>query len=328
MKNKIKNAKGITLLALVVTIVIIIILATVTISAVFGDNGLIKKAQEAKDMTSNSIIAEQEAMNKLEQELSEALGENPRATNIYVFLYDDGTLTFGTQNQKIEGKTVLKEYGNIKGKEYSLWIEDDVGKTNTPWFEDVALITKVNFVDEIVPISTTCWLAGCANLTGFQNIENLDTSEVKNMESMFNGCVNLTSIDLSNFDTSNVTGMHVMFANCSSLTSLDLSSFNTSNVTYMDNMFLSCTKLTEINGLEKFNTNKVNKMAGMFARCSSLTSIDLSSFNTSNITNMENMFLYCTNLTTIYVGVNWDLSNVENTTNMFVGCGTSTTTPK
>ena len=41
--------KGITLIALVVTIVVLIILATVSILAVFGDNGIIARAQKAKD---------------------------------------------------------------------------------------------------------------------------------------------------------------------------------------------------------------------------------------------------------------------------------------
>ena len=51
MKKKIKNKqeKGITLIALVVTIVVLIILATVSILAVFGDNGIIARAQTAKD---------------------------------------------------------------------------------------------------------------------------------------------------------------------------------------------------------------------------------------------------------------------------------------
>ena len=41
--------RGITLIALVVTIVVLIILATVSILAVFGDNGIIARAQTAKD---------------------------------------------------------------------------------------------------------------------------------------------------------------------------------------------------------------------------------------------------------------------------------------
>ena len=44
-----KNNRGITLIALVVTIVVLIILATVSILAVFGDNGIIARAQTAKD---------------------------------------------------------------------------------------------------------------------------------------------------------------------------------------------------------------------------------------------------------------------------------------
>ena len=49
--KKLRNdrQKGITLIALVVTIVVLIILATVSILAVFGDNGIIARAQTAKD---------------------------------------------------------------------------------------------------------------------------------------------------------------------------------------------------------------------------------------------------------------------------------------
>ena len=49
--KKLRNNRqnGITLIALVVTIVVLIILATVSILAVFGDNGIIARAQTAKD---------------------------------------------------------------------------------------------------------------------------------------------------------------------------------------------------------------------------------------------------------------------------------------
>ena len=41
--------KGITLIALVVTIVVLLILAGVSVNAIFNENGLIKKAQEAQN---------------------------------------------------------------------------------------------------------------------------------------------------------------------------------------------------------------------------------------------------------------------------------------
>ena len=44
-----KRENGITLIALVVTIVVLLILAGITISLVFGSNGVIKKAQEANE---------------------------------------------------------------------------------------------------------------------------------------------------------------------------------------------------------------------------------------------------------------------------------------
>ena len=46
-----KRQKGITLIALVVTIVVLLILAGITISLVFGSNGVIQKAQDSKEQT-------------------------------------------------------------------------------------------------------------------------------------------------------------------------------------------------------------------------------------------------------------------------------------
>ena len=71
--RKIKNntENGITLIALVVTIVVLIILATVSINVVIGQNGLIEKAKQAKELYEKSAKAENTAMdevvNKMEQ---------------------------------------------------------------------------------------------------------------------------------------------------------------------------------------------------------------------------------------------------------------------
>ena len=54
-----KRENGITLIALVVTIVVLLILAGITISLVFGSNGVIKKAQEANENTKIAQVREQ-----------------------------------------------------------------------------------------------------------------------------------------------------------------------------------------------------------------------------------------------------------------------------
>ena len=46
MKRNLRNQKGITLIALVVTIVVLLILAGVSIGTLTGDNGIIGQARE------------------------------------------------------------------------------------------------------------------------------------------------------------------------------------------------------------------------------------------------------------------------------------------
>ena len=164
-------------------------------------------------------------------------------------------------------------------------------------------------------------------LSYYSSLEELDlssfnTSNVANMDSMFNNCSSLTSLDLSGFSTSNVTDMSGMFHNCSSLTSLDVSSFNTSNVTNMESMFFSCSFLTSLD-LSGFNTSKVTNMESMFVNCSSLTGLDLSGFNTSNVTNMYGMFESCSSLTGLDVS-SFNTSNVTVMSYMFSYCSSLT----
>ena len=52
-KQKLKESKGITLIALVITIIVLLILAGVTIATLTGDNGILKKANDAKTTRQN-----------------------------------------------------------------------------------------------------------------------------------------------------------------------------------------------------------------------------------------------------------------------------------
>ena len=69
MKKKLKTSKGITLVALVVTIVVLLILAGVSISLVLGENGLITQAKEAKRKTEEATQNDLTDMDKLSNEL-------------------------------------------------------------------------------------------------------------------------------------------------------------------------------------------------------------------------------------------------------------------
>ena len=60
-----RNNKGITLVALVVTIVVLLILAGVSINLVLEDNGIVKRAQDAKNKTEEDLANTQEVMNQM-----------------------------------------------------------------------------------------------------------------------------------------------------------------------------------------------------------------------------------------------------------------------
>ena len=51
IKQLIKTSNGITLIALVITIIVLLILAGVTITTLTGDNGILKQADKAKTET-------------------------------------------------------------------------------------------------------------------------------------------------------------------------------------------------------------------------------------------------------------------------------------
>ena len=65
MKTKIKQEKGITLIALVVTIVVLLILAGVSVNALFGNSGIIEKAKEAQNKMDKATENDQKEINEL-----------------------------------------------------------------------------------------------------------------------------------------------------------------------------------------------------------------------------------------------------------------------
>ena len=80
VKILIRKEKGITLLALIITVVIMIILAAVTINVTLGDGGLVQQAQHAAERTRNAAETEQAEIDSLQQELANILAEDSEIT--------------------------------------------------------------------------------------------------------------------------------------------------------------------------------------------------------------------------------------------------------
>jgi len=70
-----KQQKGITLVALVITIIILLILAGIAIASITSDNGLFNRAKQAKNNTLDSQNAENTAITSYNTAIDNALGE-------------------------------------------------------------------------------------------------------------------------------------------------------------------------------------------------------------------------------------------------------------
>ena len=73
---KTKGNKGITLIALVITIIVLLILAGVTIAALSGDNGILKRATEAKEQTNKKNDEETEKIGGYESTIDQYVDGN------------------------------------------------------------------------------------------------------------------------------------------------------------------------------------------------------------------------------------------------------------
>mgnify|MGYP004639080993 FL=1 len=105
--------KGITLIALVVTIIVLLILAGVTINLTVGENGIFNKAKFAKEKYTNEEYAEQEQLNEIYAYLNKdsKLPENTKDTDMgtQVKLPSEWYSTTAAYVSTEDGKTVTKE---------------------------------------------------------------------------------------------------------------------------------------------------------------------------------------------------------------------------
>ena len=137
-QQKEKFNQGITLVALVVTIVVLLILAGVSLNLVLGENGIISKAREASTKTVQAQQNSEIEMNLLEQELANATKEPDPAEGVKIptgFYYVGGTKTSGivisdnvNDKDKYKNKAVVGT--DLLGNQY-VWIPCTTDSTSS-----------------------------------------------------------------------------------------------------------------------------------------------------------------------------------------------------
>ena len=122
-KLKIKQEKGITLIALVVTIVVLLILAGVSISLVLNNNGVISKAKDARDKYAEAQTNDEKQFNEVSDWIKETVGDTTGGDSVTKidgvpipagFVYVGGTKASGlvisdaaADKEKYKGQTTV-----------------------------------------------------------------------------------------------------------------------------------------------------------------------------------------------------------------------------
>ena len=142
MESKIRN-KGITLIALVITIIVLLILAGVTIAALSGDNGILTRAKEAKQKTEQAQKEEEKTLSNMESILNN--------TSTFNKVNTEDTNPAGAMPTNV---TILESDANkgivIKDKNDNEWVWVEVPKTTV--FSDLTIdttkeLTEQNYTD-------------------------------------------------------------------------------------------------------------------------------------------------------------------------------------
>ena len=153
-----RNTKGITLIALVVTIIILIILSGVSINLVLGENGIVNKAKKAKENTELAKVEEETRLNELAKQIEEETSggtTNPpvekseieKSRDAGIYMTDSTTLEDSdgnlikvpegfkiaedsginvTEGIVIEDNDIIDGIGNNRGNQY-VWIPVGTG---------------------------------------------------------------------------------------------------------------------------------------------------------------------------------------------------------
>ena len=133
-KKILRKEKGITLIALVITIIVLLILAGVSISMLTGENGILTQAQKAKNETETAAVKEEQKLDLTMAILQEQQGLVPGKK-------DD------SKNRTLDDKTTGYSYKNPiipKGfkaiDEGSAWYYSDENRTEVKGWNDGLVI--------------------------------------------------------------------------------------------------------------------------------------------------------------------------------------------
>ena len=122
MINKLKNKNGITLIALVITIIVLLILAGISITMLAGDNSILQRAADAKERTEEAQATEQARIDEYADVIDETMGVVAKLSDKKAKEGEDVKALSETKTTKLQD-----DFGNIVKVPKGFGIPSDSG---------------------------------------------------------------------------------------------------------------------------------------------------------------------------------------------------------
>lgn len=346
-KIKENSTNGITLIALVITIIVLLILAGVNIAILTEENGLLTKSRDAKIKTEISTEQEQIQLALIAYKMDSSNNDKytliEKETNQKILNKTEENILKGEIIELENGRKYLITDNSV---EYIDGIENAIilrgGTDNSSFLEgsntylrkDVEIIEIVNNkniskdaidswdISENKDGSVVAWITDedNNNLYEWYIGANYRIKANTSMTWYFRSFTNLKSISgLEYMDFSQTTSISAMFEHDNSLKELNLDSLDTKNVRNLSSLLSSCYNLESIS-MKNIDISNVKSLKELFMNCKNIKYICLSNWQTEHITNMDYMFYGCNNLEEV------DLSSFTinaSVKHMFYGCNTN-----
>ena len=348
-----RNQEGITLIALVITIIILLILAGVSIAMLTGENGILNKANDSVLQTEIAGVAEQLNLINYENRIGKEV--NGTAEDILTYLKRSGIINdqnvidteklletstrFGngetTDIFKLQGDEVvyINSNGDITARKK---VGITVSEENTPSYTEKDFVTtwKVEAGDELIlPISLS---EGSSNFV-------VDWGDGTNKETINNENQDLADYPRHQYKEAGEYDI-IISGKCSYFTTYQFEDENPGQEEKLIKLkswgeieaeryeFTSCTNLGGSIPSPSENTfmNFEDDMEYLFLNCKSITSIpeDLFSNIPDDITIFKDTFNGCESLTNIPENLFANAVNAESFEGIFDGCIGLTSIPE
>ncbi len=349
VQKTLKNARGITLIALVITIIVLLILAGVTIATLTGNNGILTRAQEAKTKTteaediekirlamSEAQIGENGYQELNQNSLQEALASEFEGRNVIASDNGDGTFTISCLD-------TLKDY-TISGNNIEEGIDWNEAMANAvaPESQDEERNEGVIGIGtDGKPVDMDLWeYTFDSNTEGYalNTIEDLNGTKRENgykgeIDTLTGKIEGTIPQYIKNVDSNSYIAVTNLYDTFRGLNELKTISKIPSTVINMSCSFELCSNLEKIpqlpanvtdiswafhgTGITYINElpETIEMINGTFYGCNNLQNVEIKI--PDKVLSTDSLFKACENLKKISIQLN---NSVENIGGMFTGC--------